>query len=347
MEDAGHVAAHGLDVEPLRARGRGGLLRRGREGLDEHDARPRGREGQTYRARARVEVEHARARRCPFPTRCSGSRRGHAHHVGQERVHALRLPAVSLHEGAERREVDRRADAIGRVVHPGEPHGLASEDLRRVAHVEVHGDADDHGNRLHQLAGRVLERRSIGPGARALHHERDEHARAIVTALPGSVEGRPRCVAHLAKVHGAQRAPARGIERRERPAGGLGRPDAVAERGHHRDEGGREHAAPRNVDDMVPAARGEQPDGSARRDDELRARAIRDDRVRRRGWRDGDDRLRCGGGERRIARDRVDDARSLPCELLVVRELDEGAAAAAVGVIAGDARGHGGGRRGP
>ena len=198
------------------------------------------------------------------------------------------------------------------------------EDLRRVAHVEVRRDADDLGDRLQQLAGGAAGAR---PGRRRTRdrstHERDEHAR----------RARRRAVAHLAKVHGAQRAGSGRVERRERPALWPRRPRTRSRSAAATvASSGRKHAAPRDVDDVVAAALREEADRPAGRDDELRARAVAHDRVGR-GDRSGVRRARATGSARALSTTRV----ALPRELLVVRELEEGAAAAAVGVLAGDA----------
>ena len=259
-------------------------------------------------------------------------------------MHALRLPSMRLHERTERREVNRRPHAIGRVIDAGEHHGVAPEDLRPIADVEVRGDADDFGHRLHQLASCALERRPVGSCARPLEHERDEHVRGHLggSARSAGRAGTGRRVSpELAKVDRAKRSTARRIERREDPAGRLGRADALAQGGRDRGKCGREDAASRDVDDVVAAAAREQPDRGAGGDDQLRAGTVRDDRVC------PDDRLGRHGVERRITPDRIDDPRALVRELLVIREIEEGAAAAAVSVIAGDARGHREGRRRP
>ena len=329
MQDGGRVPAHDLDVEPLRARGRGRLFRRRGERLDEHDLRTGRGEPEPDRSRAGVEIEHARPRR----VRPARARRRDADRSGQERVHALRLPAMRLHEGAERREVHRRPDAVGRVIDPREDRRLDPEDLRRVAHVEVRGDADDFGDGIQELAGGAPEGRQVRAGARSIDDERHERLRG--EALAG-------IALDLAQIHRAQRAATRRVEGRQRTAVAFGGPDPIAQGGCDRDEHGREHPAARDVDHVVSAPLGEQPNRGAGCDDELGPGPVADNRVR---WRDRSDRRGDRRRERGVTGDGGCDPRVLARELLVVRESEEGAAAAAVGVIAGDALGHRGGRR--
>ncbi len=87
----------------------------------------------------------------------------------------------------------------------------------------------------------------------------------------------------------------------------------------------------RNVDDVVPATLGKEPDFTAGSDDQLRAGAVLDDRI------GGRDRLGVDELERPVARDRLHDPTALEGQLLVVRERDDGASAALFGVHARDA----------
>ncbi len=79
-------------------------------------------------------------------------------------------------------------------------------------------------------------RRRVGA---ALDDEGDEHPRQVA-------------LAYLPQVDGAQRAAA--LVRRHGTAGGRGRRDALTQHRRHTREGGRQHAAAWDVDDLVATA---------------------------------------------------------------------------------------------
>jgi hypothetical protein len=98
--------------------------------------------------------------------------------------------------------------------------------------------------------------------------------------------------------------------------------------GQHRGE----DDAARDIDDVMSAALGEEPEAGARGCDQLRARPVR-------GGLDGlDDRVGVDKLQRGVARHGLDDARPLQRKLLGVRQIDDGAPAAPRSVLA---KGHG------
>ena len=98
-------------------------------------------------------------------------------------------------------------------------------------------------------------------------------------------------------------------------------------------EGRRENAAPGDIHDVMAPSFGEEPDRAVGSDDELGARPVAHDGLRR-----------THGPGRRVSQrgvpgQRVRNPAPLERELLVVREVEDRAAAAAVGVIAVDSLG--------
>jgi hypothetical protein len=177
------------------------------------------------------------------------------------------LVAVRLNERAECRQVHGRADAVACARSASECDGSTAEDLGGVAVMEIRGHPDDLGGGAHQVCGGPLEL-TYGSDPLALHHERDQDSGAGT-------------VVHLAKIDRPQRAASRGLEGSEGASVKL-------RSGNHRSHLRRDprqrsgqHPAGRDVDDLVSAALGEQPDLTARAHDELCPRAIAHDRLGR------------------------------------------------------------------
>ena len=191
-------------------RGRGRLLRRRRERLDEHDARPCRRQAPARsiptrrRGRARAAALAALPRRAP-PTTPTASARIACTRAACPRCACTNEPNVAKCTDAPTRSGARRG--------PGEQHGLAAEDLRRVALVKVGGDADDLRDRLHQLVGGALERRAARRPARArsttnVTSTRDRRSSSVTGGAPWEPVRPPRGLAHFTKVQRAQGASA-------------------------------------------------------------------------------------------------------------------------------------------
>ena len=209
------------------------------------------------------------------------------------------------------------ADAVRRGGRARERPRLVAEDLRQRSLVKVRGDPDDFGSRLHEGVRGLFERGEVR--ARAIDHERDEDA------------GRPG-VLRLPQVDRTERAAAGRVEPVEGGKAWRPRPDERSDRVRDARQGGREDAAHGDVDDVMAATLCEEPYRAVRRDDELRARPVADDGVRAGDRPDRD-------GKRGVPGDGSRDAPPLEHELLVVREVERRAAAAAVGVIAVDSLG--------
>ncbi len=287
--------------------------------LDEMNVSPGLRHCDRDRAGAAVEIEHARLA-------VIGRHAVDADEVDERGVDALRLPAMSLHEGAVRGVVLGLAGLVLGRARAVDDDGLGAEDLRRLALVEIHRHADDGRGLLGELARRALEGLAIGD-ADALDDEGDEDLR-------------PGVGADLAEIDGTQGAARPGVEGRERATVVLVGHDAGTQRGGDGDEGGREDAAAGDVDDLMAAALRVEAEATAARDDELRARPVFDDRI------GGGDRLGVDELQRRIARGRLHHPPALHRELLAVGQADDRAATAAIRVLADHALRHGRGRVG-
>jgi hypothetical protein len=219
---------------------------------------------------------------------------------------------MDLHEGAERREVHRRADSVGCRRDSRQHEGLAAQDLRSLSDMKVGSDPENFRKSSNELRGLLAQKGHVGHAC-PLNDERDEHARELTH--------------DLAEIDRTERPATRRVEGLERAAQSFGLGNSRAKMSGDASQRGRQDAATGDIDDLVAAALCEQPDAGPLSHHELRTRPIRNDLGR---WLDGLDRRL---GEGWIACHGAQDSAAFLDELVDVRERDERAPAASIGVL--------------